>query len=249
MSEVETSTTACSEDCVLSVWLYAHREEGRKKKKKKHSYRGKRAAAAIRHLCSANLSGRPKLNSLFWLLGQTFDMWCKATAARRWRVLRTGCFSSGWNKFFQPVSAMEQAKTNRRALARHSQSCCTVRLSGKRKANRCTCQWEARSIYKGYQQPACRHHCQFNYCFAVTEIIHWNYCAVVKHSEACQLVSLRGENSYSAALIKKKVHPIVGRTRSAVLKLPLLPSWVILNASVAEQPLSLCLIAEESVKV
>lgn len=27
MSEVETSTTACSEDCTLSVWLYAHRKK------------------------------------------------------------------------------------------------------------------------------------------------------------------------------------------------------------------------------
>lgn len=31
-------------------------------------------------------------------------------------------------------------------------------------------------IYWGDQQPACRSQCQFNYCFAVTEIIHWNGC-------------------------------------------------------------------------
>lgn len=87
----------------------------------------------------------------------------------------------------------------------------------------------------------------------LSEIIHcWNYSAVVKHSEACQLVLLGNTNRYSAALIKKekkKVHPVVGWTLPSVLELALLLDWAVLNGSITEQPLSLCLIAEESIKV
>lgn len=143
------------------------------------------------------------------------------------------CLIAGWREnagaaFTSSVlrCCSGEGKKNKKQLKNNSNSI----------VNRCGCQYEAMGIYWGGRRPACRNQCQFNYCFAVTEIIHWNDCAAVRLASlppcVVETVTLRP--------------PIVGWTLSVRLRVPLLPRWVALNASVAEQPPPPYLIAQES---